>query len=204
MIGKLPLAPNGIFRTVQGEGALLGVPTVFVRLAGCSLGCANCDTDYRVAERLTPREIALRVADAAGSRIQWVWVTGGEPTDHDLSPLVRELRSLRLSLALATAGGRSLPPRYEPGGFDFVSVSPHDPAKWVQRSGTQLNVVPGLNGFSLADFVPLLREFGHAFAHRFVTPCAGKPETVAECVGWVSGNPGWKLGVQAHKLWGLP
>lgn len=47
MADRYAIAPNGVFPTVQGEGAMLGVPTLFVRLAGCSVGCAGCDIDYR-------------------------------------------------------------------------------------------------------------------------------------------------------------
>lgn len=79
-----PLAPQGVFATVQGEGVMLGTPQVFVRLAGCPINCDGCDTDYSFSTRASAREIARRVSAAADSRIEWVWVTGGEPTVHDL------------------------------------------------------------------------------------------------------------------------
>ena len=77
------MAPNGVFNTVQGEGNLLGVPMTFVRLAGCSVGCPGCDTDYSVALRLSVAEVVERVQRLA--RRKWVWLTGGEPTDHPLA-----------------------------------------------------------------------------------------------------------------------
>ena len=60
---EFPLAPNGIFSTIQGEGDLLGEPMVFVRLAGCPVNCIGCDTNYSVAERLTDTEIVLRALE---------------------------------------------------------------------------------------------------------------------------------------------
>ena len=37
-MSKFNLVHDGIFQTIQGEGDLVGIPTVFVRLAGCSVG----------------------------------------------------------------------------------------------------------------------------------------------------------------------
>lgn len=44
---KYPLSLNPIFWTIQGEAHLRGFQMCFVRLAGCSVGCEHCDTDYR-------------------------------------------------------------------------------------------------------------------------------------------------------------
>lgn len=198
-----PLAPQGVFWTVQGEGALFGTPQVFVRLAGCDIGCDACDTDYSLAERVEAREIARRVVNAAGGA-RWVWLTGGEPTIHDLAPLVAELHGAGFCVALATAGEWPVKRGNLTGGVDFLSVSPHRLHRWVQRRGDQLNVVPGLNGLRLEDLEGVDVS---GFSHRFVTPCwyaaADRMEKVRECVEWVKAHPEWRLGIQAHKVWGL-
>jgi 7-carboxy-7-deazaguanine synthase len=201
-----PLAPHGIFRTVQGEGYLLGTPMVFVRLAGCSVGCYNCDTDYRVLERLDAATIARKVAELAGGTVDWVWVTGGEPTDHNLAGLMKELRRLGPStmLALATAGHKHIAQVFEAERWDWLSVSPHHPAKWQLFHGSELKLVPGLDSQHLADFEPVLKRPDLAFCHKFVSPCAGMPETVRECQAWVESRPGWRMTTQAHKAWNLP
>jgi len=201
---RYPLARNGIFLTVQGEGSLLGVPMTFVRLAGCSIGCPLCDTDYAVAERLDGREIALRVADQMPRGVEWIWITGGEPTDHELTPLVEELRRLGawIKIALATAGHRTVPARHATGGVDWISVSPHSPTEWVQKTGQELKLVPGLNRYRLADFAVALAG-PLAFGHRYVQPCDGRPETIRECVEFVKAHPEWRLGCQGHKQWAI-
>lgn len=200
-----PLARQGVYRTVQGEGVMLGIPMAFVRLAGCSVGCPECDTDYRVVRRAAASEIAREVADL-GPHLDWVWLTGGEPTDHDLRPLVEELRRAGYRIALATAGTRPVTLGSFWGGVDFVSVSPHRlDDSWVLRRGDQLNLVPGLNGLRLEDWRD---DLGAVFVHRWVTPCwytpADRAERLRECMDFVQSRPGWRLGIQAHRHWNLP
>ena len=205
---RYPLAKQGVFKTIQGEGVLLGEPQVFVRLAGCSVGCPECDTDYRVGVRLTAEDIVRRCVEEAG-HAKWVWVTGGEPTDHDLVPLVTELRKYGFRPALATSGVKEVTRGFTFGevpGFEFVSVSPHRvDESWVLRRGEQLNFVPGLNGLAW-DAMDGVDVSG--FAQKYITPLwshgAGSMQQVRDCVDWLDAHPGWKLGVQAHKFWSLP
>lgn len=201
---RYPLAGEGVFRTLQGEGALLGLPMVFIRLAGCSVGCPGCDTDYGVRERATADEIADRVGRLTYRCREWVWITGGEPTDHDLAPLLSALRRHAFPrIAVATAGIRPLRAGWVHGGVDFLSVSPHREQGWVQRSGDQINLVPGLNGLTWEE-AGRIAEQADWFAHRWITPCEGDPEAMSRCVQWVHTHPGWRLGIQAHKQWRLP
>jgi organic radical activating enzyme len=183
-VKKYPLAPNGIFASVQGEGHLLGTPMVFVRLAGCSVGCPTCDTDYRVDRRATARAIADEVGHIAGNA-HWAWVTGGEPTDHDLTDLRHALGQTGLSLAIATSGVRPVP-----HAWDWISVSPHLPGKPAQWSGHEVKLVAGLNGLDLATCDD--RDY-LSFPYRFASDPA-----------WVQSRHGWRVNVQAQKVWHLP
>lgn len=199
-----PLAPDAVFHTVNGEGEFLGVPQVFIRLAGCPVGCPTCDTIYTVASRASAKEIAARAADLATPATRWAWITGGEPAVHDLRPLTVELKRAGFAVAVATSGVREL----ERHGShpDFVSVSPHKlDASWVQRSGQQLNLVFGLNGLSpeVAERPEWMAEFASGFGPKYVTPMYGDVTSLAQCVAWVNRFKGWKLGVQAHRAWGL-
>lgn len=208
-----PLAPQGVFRTVQGEGCFLGTPTVFIRLAGCSVGCEFCDTDYSVSSRATADQIREMVARLAYGGLEWVWVTGGEPADHDLTPLIDRLHAwdTRLRVAVATSGNKTVRRGWGNSGADFISVSPHDPAKWAQRTGDQLNLVPGLNGLSLSDpsLLDALKQCERDFTWRYVTPLwddrrdAPDPKSLKDCRTWVECRAGWRLGIQAHKVWGV-
>jgi 7-carboxy-7-deazaguanine synthase len=209
-----PLAPQGVFRTIQGEGSLLGTPMVFVRLAGCSVGCDGCDTDYSVASRATAREIAERVA-AVGDKTRWVWITGGEPADHALGELVGELRRALFDVAVATSGAKSEARdgwgiRRKTGrddGADFLSVSPHfPPGELTVWQGHQINLVPGLGRLNLADWRGPDNRFW-AFPARWVTPfwCdrTERALRIRECEEFLAARPDFRLGVQAHKVWGV-
>lgn len=187
-----PIAPNGLFWSVQGEGALLGVPMRFVRLAGCPIGCRECDTDYTVDRRMSVPEIVAELA--AMPPAKWTWVTGGEPTIHDLGPLWKAC-SLMGFTALATSG--RIPTH---ASFKFVSVSPHGtPSDLVITKGQQFNLVPRLNGLKLENW----GDFRGDFAYRYVTPLHGSQDSLNECLDWLKRHPDWRLGTQAHKTWGL-
>jgi 7-carboxy-7-deazaguanine synthase len=101
-----------IFTSVQGEGASVGTPSVFVRLQGCSVGCVWCDTKYswdpERGEATTLEAVLERVKDAAVTNVV---VTGGEPLEHPtLVPLVEGLHGLGLRIEVETAGTRVPPP----------------------------------------------------------------------------------------------
>jgi 7-carboxy-7-deazaguanine synthase len=207
---RLPIAPNGVFSTVQGECSLAGIPMHFVRLAGCSVGCKECDTDYTVAERLSVAEIVERLQRLR--RLPWVWLTGGEPTDHPIGSLVSALQGEGYRVALATAGVRQEckdgwrvgEGRSGGSGVDCLSVSPHfSDDRWVVRGGTQLNVVPGLNGLDLQAFTGVDKN---RWGSMWVTPVwdSGRMARVDECVKWVLRFPHWRVNTQAHKFLQVP
>jgi 7-carboxy-7-deazaguanine synthase len=167
---------------------------VFVRLAGCSVGCPGCDTNYRVARRVTIEALLVEIQAAipAHAKRPWVWITGGEPTDHDIVPLIDCLHTLKLPVALATSGVRPAP-----NGLEWLSVSPHS-VDAKQRNGHEVKAVPGLNGLSWED----IEEIGRwSFPYRYVQPLDGTPPD--ECVRFVLSHPGWRLGIQAHKVWNV-
>ena len=69
---------NEIFLSLQGEGSDIGVPTIFIRLAGCNLRCTYCDTEYAFSEG-----IEMHIKEIAEKTKKWrckrICITGGEP-----------------------------------------------------------------------------------------------------------------------------
>ncbi len=199
---RYPLSRNPIFWTIQGEGHMRGLQMCFLRLAGCSVGCPGCDTDYRKNEIATLEQIVQRVEEAipSAARERWVWLTGGEPTDHNLAPLIEALRAKGCRIALATSGHRQVVVT-----VDWLSVSPHHPSKWVQTRGDEMKVVPDLNGFAIEDFRRAHPDETTDFRYRFVQPLSiGKaedPASLRTCLEFVQAHPNWGLSRQDHHYW---
>jgi hypothetical protein len=189
------------FWTVQGEGHLTGQGMAFVRFSGCSVGCDACDTDYTARLRFTPEQITELVLrefpHEIHGRNRWVWLTGGEPTDRNLDPLLELFSDAGLSVALATAGVR---PVKNP--VDWLSVSPHT-MELAQTWGNEVKIVPGLNGL---DAWRWLEEWDSKlnFWLRFFQPLDGDPDSLGLCKELFQSYPHWGISMQTHKLMGLP
>ena len=96
-----------LFRSIQGEGTRAGLPCVFVRLTGCHLRCAYCDTEYAFHEgaRRTLDDILAEVQRLAGDQPSLVQVTGGEPLlQPNVHPLMARLADAGHTVLLETSG----------------------------------------------------------------------------------------------------
>ena len=93
-----------IFHSLQGEADAVGWPSVFVRLTGCPLRCAWCDTAYAF-EGGGWRTLDAILAEVAGHGTRHVCVTGGEPLAQKAClTLLRRLCDDGYEVALETSG----------------------------------------------------------------------------------------------------
>lgn len=117
----LPISET--FTSIQGEGKLTGVPSWFVRLSGCNLRCAWCDTPYASWKPDGgQRSIAALVDEARASGVRHAVVTGGEPMIFPAcAELTAALRETGLHVTIETAG--TVAPEPIPHA-DLMSISP--------------------------------------------------------------------------------
>jgi len=130
-----------MFETIQGEGAHTGIPSIFVRLQGCPVGCPWCDTKHTwtldnalvttataVINKKNESEYFFSI-DEQGLLAQFaeqgyvakhVVITGGEPCMYDLRPLTSVLHSEGFTTQIETSGTYDV--RCDPK--TYVTVSP--------------------------------------------------------------------------------
>jgi len=114
-----------IFYSLQGEGLLMGVPSVFIRMSGCNLRCKWCDTPYTSWNpQGTEMDVKLILAQVLTHPARHVVLTGGEPMMFaDTAELITHLKSLGKHITVETAGTLWLD-NLPQGAIDLASISP--------------------------------------------------------------------------------
>ena len=110
-----------LFYSLQGEGSLVGVPSVFIRSSGCNLRCAWCDTPY-TSWQPEGTELGLDqiVDEVKAHPARHVVITGGEPMiQPEIVPLTERMRALGMHITIETAGTV-----FQPVACDLMSISP--------------------------------------------------------------------------------
>lgn len=99
-----------IFLSIQGESTYAGLPCVFIRLAGCNLCCAWCDTPYaRVPDEAREMSVEAVLNEARAYRRSLVEITGGEPLLQSESlSLAHRLLAEGYKILIETNGSVSL------------------------------------------------------------------------------------------------
>lgn len=123
-----------IFYSIQGEGRLVGVPSVFIRTSGCNLRCAWCDTPYTSWEpEGEERSLDEIVAEAKRHPAKHVVVTGGEPLlAPEIEELTHRLKREGFHVTIETAATI-----FKPVECDLMSMSPKlsNSTPWNREKG---------------------------------------------------------------------
>lgn len=188
------LVVSEVFGTVQGEGPSAGRRAAFIRLGGCNLHCAWCDTPYTwAADRFDLRaELSRRPVDdilgqVLGYRAPLVVITGGEPLLHQAQPawtrllcgLEREARQIEVE-----TNGTQVPAELTTGVVTGFNVSPKLRSAGDPRSA---RIVP--------EAIAALLGTGKA-VFKFVCTDADAVDEVAVETS--------RLGIPRHLVWIMP
>lgn len=137
MSDETPLRVSEIFGpTIQGEGALIGVPTVFVRLGGCDYRCSWCDSLHAVESAyreswipMSAEAVMDEVARLSGGRPLLVSLSGGNPAIQPLAGLIGLGHDKGYCFALETQG--SVARDWFPD-LDMLVLSPKPPSSGME------------------------------------------------------------------------
>ncbi len=122
--------------TIQGEGALIGVPTVFVRTGGCDFRCSWCDSLHAVDAEyrdtwvpMTPEAVIAEVERLSGGAPLMVTLSGGNPAIQPLGALIALGHAKGYQFAMETQGSRS---RSWFADLDMLVLSPKPPSSGME------------------------------------------------------------------------
>src|SRR5438445_8505522 len=123
-----------IFYSIQGEGRLIGTPSVFIRTSGCNLRCVWCDTPYTSwnpdGGQWSIEEILREVAEHAA---RYVVITGGEPLlAPEIEKLTAKLKRAGAHITIETAATI-----FKPVACNLMSLSPKlaNSTPWKRQQG---------------------------------------------------------------------
>ncbi len=217
-----------IFYSVQGEGTLAGVPSVFVRASGCNLRCVWCDTPYASWQPEGPEmTVDAIIAEVQTFPASHAVVTGGEPMIfEEIVPLTQRLKDARLHITMETAGSI-----YHPVACDLMSISPklanstpheRDGGRWAaqhDRLRYQPDVLKRLMADypyqlkfvvsapeDMAEIKRILDETGADRSRVILMPEGTTQETLRERAQWLAEIckiEGFRFGPRLHiDIWG--
>jgi 7-carboxy-7-deazaguanine synthase len=155
MISTRTIAISEIFGpTIQGEGALIGKPTVFVRTGGCDYRCSWCDSLYAVLpeykaewKQLHTEEIFSEVQKLSGERPILVTLSGGNPAIQPLEDLIDLGHQHGYTFAMETQGSVA---QAWFAKLDYLTLSPKPPSsaqitRWERLDRTISYAMEGIN-----------------------------------------------------------
>lgn len=192
-----------IFYSLQGEGARVGTPTIFIRTSGCKAKNAcyalgiKCDTEFESGKDYSLEEIYEWLVKNAPNCKEITW-TGGEPTDQLNEEIVSYFKNKGYFQAIETSGLNPVP-----NGIDFICVSPK-----VAEHVIKKNFPNGVNELRY------VRHKGQEIPspsiqaeHYWLSPHSDgftiNSDNLKHCIELCIQNGKWKLSLQNHKIWNI-
>jgi len=167
--------------TIQGEGPLIGRPTVFVRTGGCDYRCTWCDTLYAVLPEhrggwtaAGPAAIMGQVNELAGGRPVLVTLSGGNPALQPLQSLIALGRRDGHSFAMETQGSVAQPWFAD---LDWLILSPKPPSSGMTTDWTVFEscIAAAGEGPRCVLKIVVFDEADYAYARAAAARCPALP-----------------------------
>ena len=221
MSNTLPI--NEVFQTIQGEARFTGTPSVFIRLQGCQVGCAWCDTkhtwDVEIPEKvLMPSLMLAKTEDSPyfsqmaipdimamldEFEARHIVITGGEPCMYNLVNLTESIIASGRTCQVETSGTYPI----QVSRRTWVTLSPKlDMAGGKEvlhinyKRADEIKYPVG----KMADVEKLLdRVIPHATeADIWLQPLSQNKTATALCVEQATKH-NWRVSIQTHKFIGV-
>lgn len=183
--------------TIQGEGQLIGQPTVFVRTGGCDYRCRWCDSKFAVEPAFRPEwpamsagEILAEVQRLAGPAPLLISLSGGNPALQPLAGFIAMAKAAGYTLALETQGSIA---RDWFAELDYLTISPKPPSSGMTAGRGRLTACLAAAGRAAAalKFV-VADETDYLFARQVADWFPGLPVSLQPC------NDRQEEGEEAH------
>ncbi len=216
---------NEVFETIQGEGSFTGMPSIFVRLQECPVGCSWCDTKHTwlvdpdaqqslaviIAKQdeseswaAATAEQLLQLFSEQGYQARHVVITGGEPCIYDLNPLCELLHSEGFSTQIETSGTFEI----QAPAATWVTVSP----KINMRAGFKVldsalqraNEIkhPVAMDKHVEELQQLLQRVDITNKLIYLQPISQQEKATRLAIAYCK-KYNWRLSVQVHKYLGI-
>ena len=155
--------------TIQGEGALIGVPTVFVRTGGCDFRCSWCDSLHAVDSeyRHTWAKMSAEAVFAEVQRLApaplTVTLSGGNPATQDLGPLIAMGRDAGYRFAIETQGSIVQDWFVD---LDLLTLSPKPPSSGMETDWDALDACVASGAARVVLKIVVFDEADYAYARE--------------------------------------
>lgn len=218
---------NEIFATIQGEATFTGMPSIFIRLQGCDVGCSWCDTKHTWNIDKSTQTDFIHIIHKTQDKNNWaeatlnelikyiqtnfahivhVVITGGEPAIYDLIPLCNALHKLSKTIQIETSGTAEI--RVSPD--TWVTLSPKfdmPGGKTILASAIKLANELKMPIGKMADIDKLKQFIATQFTGAqgsianipiWLQPLSQNPSATKLCIEQAMQN-GWRVSIQTHK-----
>lgn len=216
---------NEVFETIQGEGSFTGMPSIFVRLQECPVGCSWCDTKHTwlvdpdaqqslaviIAKQgeseswaAATAEQLLQLFSEQGYQARHVVITGGEPCIYDLNPLCELLHSEGFSTQIETSGTFEI----QAPAATWVTVSPkinmRGGFKVLDSALQRANEIkhPVAMDKHVEELQQLLQRVDITNKLIYLQPISQQEKATRLAIAYCK-KYNWRLSVQVHKYLGI-